>query len=248
VAPLRRCGGKPTSKARDHFMLKRDRPPHVTILCLVRDAAARLPGSIGTRADVCTLIRDSQYIVEDVSDEKINQVVSGALDRLHYERDPCVLFDQERKLWVYLHREREEEDFDDDGTSSTKKWKRQKKDVADQSDQAPEAPVTVACNGTGEQSGYDLCSDLNVDPPCIEDDKEAVQLLSTDTRPNAEDHVVVNPVSEVGNSCEDNSMTWEALDLNPTRELCQENSTNEDFGDESFGRERPVGLLSASLL
>lgn len=245
VAPLRRCGGKPTSKARDHFMLKRDRPPHVTILCLVRDAAARLPGSIGTRADVCTLIRDSQYIVEDVSDEKINQVVSGALDRLHYERDPCVLFDQERKLWVYLHREREEEDFDDDGTSSTKKWKRQKKDVADQSDQAP---VTVACNGTGEQSGYDLCSDLNVDPPCIEDDKEAVQLLSTDTRPNAEDHVVVNPVSEVGNSCEDNSMTWEGLDLNPTRELCQENSTNEDFGDESFGRERPVGLLSASLL
>lgn len=38
VAPLRRCGGKPTSKAREHFMLKHDRPPHVTILCLVRDA------------------------------------------------------------------------------------------------------------------------------------------------------------------------------------------------------------------
>ncbi|KAF2283371.1 hypothetical protein GH714_003586 [Hevea brasiliensis] len=73
VAPLRRCGGKPTSKARDHFMLKRDRPPHVTILCLVRDAAARLPGSMGTRADVCTLIRDSQYIVEDVSDAQVNQ-------------------------------------------------------------------------------------------------------------------------------------------------------------------------------
>ncbi|XP_004487052.1 uncharacterized protein [Cicer arietinum] len=245
VAPLRRCGGKPTSKARDHFMLKRDRPPHVTILCLVRDAAARLPGSIGTRADVCTLIRDSQYIVEDVSDAQINQVVSGALDRLHYERDPCVQFDGERKLWVYLHREREEEDFEDDGTSSTKKWKRQKKDVPDQSDQAA---VTVACNGTGEQSGYDLCSDLNVDPSCTEDDKGAVQLLPNDTRLNAEDHVVVNPVSVEGNVCEDNSMAWETLDLNPTRELCQENSTNEDFGDESFGRERPVGLLSASLL
>lgn len=68
VAPLRRCGGKPTSKARDHFMLKRDRPPHVTILYLVRDAAARL--SIGTRFDVCTLIRDFQYVVDDVSTGK----------------------------------------------------------------------------------------------------------------------------------------------------------------------------------
>ncbi|KAJ3676389.1 hypothetical protein LUZ60_003801 [Juncus effusus] len=131
VPPLRRGGGKPTSKARDHFMLKPDRPPHVTILCLVRDAAARLPFSIGTRADVCTLLRDSQYIVDDVSDSQVNQVVSGALDRLHYERDPCVQFDGERKLWVYLHREREEEDFEDDGTSSTKKWKRPKKDGVD---------------------------------------------------------------------------------------------------------------------
>lgn len=245
VAPLRRCGGKPTSKARDHFMLKRDRPPHVTILCLVRDAAARLPGSIGTRADVCTLIRDSQYIVEDVSDAQINQVVSGALDRLHYERDPCVQFDGERKLWVYLHREREEEDFEDDGTSSTKKWKRQKKDAADQSDQGA---VTVAGLGTGEQSGYDLCSDLNVDPPpCMEDDK-GVELLSTDTRLNADAHVDVNVASEEGNVCEGNSMAWEALDLNPSRELCQENSTNEDFDDESFGRERPIGLLSAASL
>ncbi|KAF7840335.1 Nuclear factor kappa-B-binding protein [Senna tora] len=236
VAPLRRCGGKPTSKARDHFMLKRDRPPHVTILCLVRDAAARLPGSIGTRADVCTLIRDSQYIVEDVSDAQINQVVSGALDRLHYERDPCVQFDGERKLWVYLHREREEEDFEDDGTSSTKKWKRQKKDATDPSEQGA---VTVAYHGTGEQSGYDLCSDLNVEPSGIEDDKGA-ELVSDDVRLNAEENVDVNQASEQGNTCQDNSMVWETLGLNHTREnkLCQENSKNEDFGDESFGGER----------
>ncbi|KAI9071204.1 hypothetical protein K1719_046841 [Acacia pycnantha] len=217
VAPLRRCGGKPTSKARDHFMLKRDRPPHVTILCLVRDAAARLPGSIGTRADVCTLIRDSQYIVEDVSDAQINQVVSGALDRLHYERDPCVQFDGERKLWVYLHREREEEDFEDDGTSSTKKWKRQKKDAADQSDQGA---VTVAYHGTGEQNGYDLCSDLNAEPSGVEDDKGG-ELVSDDVRLNLEDNVDANLASEQGNA---------------------------DFDDESFGRERSVGLSSASLL
>ncbi|KAL4587619.1 hypothetical protein LXL04_000491 [Taraxacum kok-saghyz] len=156
VAPSRKGAGKPTSKARDHFMLKRDRPPHVTILCLVRDAAARLPGSIGTRADVCTLIRDSQYIVEDVSDAQVNQVVSGALDRLHYERDPCVQFDGERKLWVYLHREREEEDFEDDGTSSTKKWKRQKKESGEGADHGTTGTVTL--------TGFDLSSDVNVDP------------------------------------------------------------------------------------
>ncbi|CAL0324229.1 unnamed protein product [Lupinus luteus] len=256
VAPLRRCGGKPTSKARDHFMLKRDRPPHVTILCLVRDAASRLPGSIGTRADVCTLIRDSQYIVEDVSDAQINQVVSGALDRLHYERDPCVQFDGERKLWVYLHREREEEDFEDDGTSSTKKWKRQKKDAADQSDQGT---ATVAQPGTGEQSGVDLCSDLNADPPGINEENlvdinHAEDLVDVNHAEDlvdvnhAEDLVDVNHPAEDANVCEGNSMAWEALGLNPPREICQENSTNEEFDDESFERERPSGLQSASLL
>jgi len=32
VAPLRKFGCKPTLKAQDHFMLKPDRPPHMTIL------------------------------------------------------------------------------------------------------------------------------------------------------------------------------------------------------------------------
>ncbi|XP_006653983.2 uncharacterized protein LOC102721549 [Oryza brachyantha] len=130
VAPLRRGGGKPTAKARGHPMLLPDRPPHVTILCLVRDAAARLPARTGTRADVCTLLKDSQYLNHDESNKEaaINQVVSGALDRLHYERDPCVLYDNDKKLWTYLHRGRDEEDFEDDGTSSTKKWKRPRKD------------------------------------------------------------------------------------------------------------------------
>ncbi|XP_062081946.1 uncharacterized protein LOC133788469 [Humulus lupulus] len=242
VAPLRRCGGKPTSKARDHFMLKRDRPPHVTILCLVRDAAARLPGSIGTRADVCTLIRDSQYIVEDVSDSQVNQVVSGALDRLHYERDPCVQFDGERKLWVYLHREREEEDFEDDGTSSTKKWKRQKKDAAEQADQGT---VTVAFSGTADQiGGYDLCSDLNAEPLSVDD--KGTELGFDDARHNGDDNIDPNQGSEQGDMRDGHPIVWDALDLNPMREnklLCQENSTNEDFDDETFGRERPVGVL-----
>ncbi|KAH7437057.1 hypothetical protein KP509_05G054400 [Ceratopteris richardii] len=131
VAPLRRLGGKPNSKARDHLVLKSDRPSHVTILYLVRDAAARLPRSLGTRADVAVLLRDSQFIVEDASFSQLSHVVSGALDRLRYERDPCVQFDADRKLWVYLHADREEDDFEGDGTSSTKRSKRGKKDVAD---------------------------------------------------------------------------------------------------------------------
>ncbi|KAL3530671.1 hypothetical protein ACH5RR_009993 [Cinchona calisaya] len=240
VAPLRRCGGKPTSKARDHFMLKRDRPPHVTILCLVRDAAARLPGSIGTRADVCTLIRDSQYIVEDVSDAQVNQVVSGALDRLHYERDPCVQFDGERKLWVYLHREREEEDFEDDGTSSTKKWKRQKKEANEPLDQGS---VTVAFHGPEEQSGLDLSSDLNVEPSCTDDDKK-VEIVYYDARDNVEENVETSQGTEQGADHNGPTpMVWDSLGLDAMQEnklLCQENSTNEDFDDELFGREPPA--------
>lgn len=38
-------------------------------------------------------------------------MVSGALDRLHYERDPCVKYDSNRKVWIYLHRSRSEEEF-----------------------------------------------------------------------------------------------------------------------------------------
>ncbi|KAJ0087939.1 hypothetical protein Patl1_31979 [Pistacia atlantica] len=116
VAPLRRSSGKPSSKVRGHYMLRDDRPPHVTVLCLVRDAAARLPARMGTRADVCILVRDSQYMVEGISDEQLNQVVSHGLDRLHYETDPCVQFNGVTKLWVYLHGEREEDDFSADGT------------------------------------------------------------------------------------------------------------------------------------
>ncbi|XP_073271617.1 uncharacterized protein [Primulina huaijiensis] len=221
VAPLRRCGGKPTSKARDHFMLKRDRPPHVTILCLVRDAAARLPGSIGTRADVCTLIRDSQYIVEDVSDAQVNQVVSGALDRLHYERDPCVQFDGERKLWVYLHRERDEEDFEDDGTSSTKKWRKQKKEPSEPSDQGG---VTVAFSGPVEQSGFDLVSDLNVGASFADGNK-----TSEVERNNGND--------QVNNNHDLSPVTWSGLGSNSmggNELICQENSANGDF-EETYG-------------
>ncbi|KAL7264583.1 hypothetical protein ACSBR1_002525 [Camellia fascicularis] len=194
------------------------------------------------RADACTLIRDSQYIVEDVSEGQLNQVVSGALDRLHYERDSCVQFDGERKLWVYLHREREEEDFEDDGTSSTKKWKRQKKE--------DQETVTVAYDEAGEQTGFELSSDPNVDPSCMDEEKR-MDLMYYDDKHNAEDNVGTSHVSEQGTMHQGHPMAWEeSLGLNSMREnrlLCQENSTNEDFDDETFGREPPVELLSTSL-
>lgn len=77
----------------------------------MRNAAARLPNGEGSRSDVCELLKDSQYLAPGVTDTQINTVVSGALDRLHYEKDPCVKYDVNRKLWIYLHRNRSEEDF-----------------------------------------------------------------------------------------------------------------------------------------
>lgn len=49
-------------------MLKNERPACVTILTLARDAAARLPNGVGTRADICELVKESQYINEDLSE------------------------------------------------------------------------------------------------------------------------------------------------------------------------------------
>jgi len=106
VAPICKRPMTSSSKPREHIVLKNERPACITILCLARDAASRLPDGIGTRADICDMIKDSQYIVEDISEPNISNIVSGALDRLHYEKDPCVRYDTERKIWIYLHRTR----------------------------------------------------------------------------------------------------------------------------------------------
>ncbi|KAK6161876.1 hypothetical protein DH2020_001717 [Rehmannia glutinosa] len=94
-----------------------DRPPQFLLLSLVRDAAARMLGGTGTRADICDLNRDSQYVIENIPEKTVNQIVSGALDRLHTEFDPCVEYIEQWGLWVYLHGDREEEDFTENGTS-----------------------------------------------------------------------------------------------------------------------------------
>lgn len=79
----------------------------VTLLCLARDAASRLPDGIGTRGDIIELMKHSQWLKTDSTDPNtLNQVISGALDRLHYEDDSCVKYDAEKKLWVYMHTNR----------------------------------------------------------------------------------------------------------------------------------------------
>lgn len=100
------------SKARDHNTLVADRPNFVTILALVRDATARLPNGEGTRTDICELLKSSQYISIQATDQILQTIVSGALDRMHTEIDPCVKYDAKRKLWIYLHRNRSEEEFE----------------------------------------------------------------------------------------------------------------------------------------
>ena len=50
------------TKAREHFLLKDSRPSHVNLLSLVRDAACRLPGGVGTRPDVVQLFLESAYV------------------------------------------------------------------------------------------------------------------------------------------------------------------------------------------
>ncbi|XP_015109741.1 nuclear factor related to kappa-B-binding protein [Diachasma alloeum] len=110
--------GAGLTKARGHSLLVPDRPNFVTILALVRDATARLPNGEGTRADICMLLKDSQYIkdqsdqVGNDKDNYLNSVVSGALDRLHYETDPCVRYYPKKKEWLYLHRARSESEFE----------------------------------------------------------------------------------------------------------------------------------------
>lgn len=112
VGPLKRGPALDGGRPREHVLLRNERPSHVTILCIVRDAASRMYGGRGTRADICDLLRDSQYIREGATDQQLNTVVSGALDRLHYEESAPVKYDAETKEWVYLHNHLNEEDFE----------------------------------------------------------------------------------------------------------------------------------------
>ncbi|KAI5643232.1 nuclear factor related to kappa-B-binding protein isoform X1 [Phthorimaea operculella] len=92
-------------------LLVAERPRHASFLALVRDAVARLPNGEGTRHDVVTLIKMSQWLAP-CTDQALLSAVSTALDRMHSaKRDPFVKFDQRTAVWTYLHRHRSEEDW-----------------------------------------------------------------------------------------------------------------------------------------
>lgn len=112
VAPLKRGPALDGGRPREHDLLRSERPSHVTILCIVRDAASRMPHNRGTRADICELLRDSQYLREGATFQQLNTVVSGALDRLHYENNAPVQYDSEVKEWRYLHNDLAVDDFE----------------------------------------------------------------------------------------------------------------------------------------
>ncbi len=65
VGPVAKKKPPQNQKPREHAQLQSNRPAIVTLLCLSRDAAARLPDSVGTRADIVELLRQSQYLKFD---------------------------------------------------------------------------------------------------------------------------------------------------------------------------------------
>ncbi len=103
VGPVYRKKAQIQSKPREHLFMKSERPAAANILAIVRDAASRLPDYVGTRSDVAELCKWSQYLADNLTDFYISQTVSGGLDRLSAEEDPCVRYDQTNKLWIYLH-------------------------------------------------------------------------------------------------------------------------------------------------
>ncbi|NXS31968.1 NFRKB protein, partial [Pomatostomus ruficeps] len=170
VGPVKGVFDKETSlnKAREHSLLRSDRPAYVTILSLVRDAAARLPNGEGTRAEICELLKDSQFLAPDVTSAQVNTVVSGALDRLHYEKDPCVKYDIGRKLWIYLHRDRSEEEFErihhaQAAAAKAKKALQKPKPPAKMKSSSKEGAVKALPTSTAEPSQLNL-SDSSMPP------------------------------------------------------------------------------------
>ena len=59
----------------------------------------------------------------------MSNIVSGALDRLHYMTDACVKYDSEKKLWIYLHSDRnyEHPGWGEDGEDYLEKGPSKKK-------------------------------------------------------------------------------------------------------------------------
>ncbi|CAL8099766.1 unnamed protein product [Calicophoron daubneyi] len=112
AAALFQRAGPLQARARDHPLLRPDRPMYVSLAEIVRDAVACLPNGEGTRADITTLVQNSGYLLANFDQRKLQQCVSSALDRLQGEAaDPSVYFNASRRMWIYRHRHRTAEEF-----------------------------------------------------------------------------------------------------------------------------------------
>lgn len=93
-------------------LLKADRPEVVSSASLMRDALARLPGGVGTRLDVASLVLQSQYLAPEITDvSQVAQPVASAFDRMQLEYYASVRYDADLRLYIYVHRQRSESDF-----------------------------------------------------------------------------------------------------------------------------------------
>ncbi|CAK1543121.1 unnamed protein product [Leptosia nina] len=97
------CGGA--------ALVSPQRPRAAGFFALLRDALARLPNGEGSRRDILTFLKMSQWIIP-CSDQALSSAISTALDRLvSVKRDPIVKYDHRTAVWTYLHRNRTEEDW-----------------------------------------------------------------------------------------------------------------------------------------
>ena len=74
---LRGSGDGSTSRmraslsAREHPLLRPDRPPWVSLSEIVRDAVARLPNGEGTRPEIAMLVQDSAFLVPSFNPKQV---------------------------------------------------------------------------------------------------------------------------------------------------------------------------------
>ncbi|XP_013172986.1 PREDICTED: nuclear factor related to kappa-B-binding protein isoform X2 [Papilio xuthus] len=107
VGPIVRAAGGGATGA----LVCAQRPRGATFGALLRDALARLPNGQGTRTDLVTLLKMSQWIAP-CTEQALSSAVSAALEKLlAVKRDPIVKYDQRTAVWTYLHRNRSEEDW-----------------------------------------------------------------------------------------------------------------------------------------
>ncbi|XP_052742079.1 nuclear factor related to kappa-B-binding protein isoform X2 [Bicyclus anynana] len=139
-------------------LLAQQRPRAATFLSLLRDALARLPNGEGTRRDVATLLKMSQWIVP-CSEQALSTAVANALERLVAgKRDPIAKYDQRTAMWTYLQRHKSEEDW---AKSTTARSRANKANASAPVLNSP--PTTMEVDGPSIEEVHENASDSDVD-------------------------------------------------------------------------------------